>query len=246
MKKISNYSVLLFSFLVMNSLLFYAQEKEDHYKWFDQLTGVENSGIYNGIEYKENFKVINDKHKFYVSKDFLPASVLYDGQEYFGIEMKYDLYEDNVVIKYNKYVGWSILQLTKDRIDNFTINGDFFVNVKDEKTKVKKGFYKVLLKNQFYTLLKRHSKRKSNRIISGNAYSEFTLKTNYVLLYNETYTRVQNKADIITVFPAYKKEIRAFKNVEKKSGKSNSDNYLISILQPLHALLLKEKNPEIK
>ena len=39
--------------------------EKDSFNWFDQLIGVDNSGLYYGIDYVEKHKTINEKHKFF-------------------------------------------------------------------------------------------------------------------------------------------------------------------------------------
>jgi len=40
-------------------------ENKDAYVWFDNAIGVENSCLYVGKEYKENYKFKDNKHKFF-------------------------------------------------------------------------------------------------------------------------------------------------------------------------------------
>src|SRR5687768_11967271 len=59
--------------------------------WFDQITGVQNSKIINGKEYFIPFNG-GDTHPFYLSRQALPAKVIYDEQVFLNVPVLFDIY----------------------------------------------------------------------------------------------------------------------------------------------------------
>lgn len=58
-----------------------AQEIRDSklaYNWFDQVVGIENTGLFNGIEYIEQHVTINDRQKFLGSIYFTAGNLVYN------------------------------------------------------------------------------------------------------------------------------------------------------------------------
>jgi len=62
--------------------------QENYYNWFDNQVGIENTDLYNGIRYKELYRVKNGKHKFFQSSNFIKGKIVYKNQTYYNIELK--------------------------------------------------------------------------------------------------------------------------------------------------------------
>lgn len=204
-------------FLVLSTPFTYGQtdQKERlNYIWFDSLAGQENSELYNGIGYVEKYRVINEYHKFFISADFLPGSINYRGQSYFGLKVKYDLDEDKLIVSLDSGSGIVFLQPIKSWINNFVVDGHQFLHVKDEQAnaEIPPGFYEVLLKTPVMTLLKRNKKNRFKRTKKKVVYYEFKTSNETILFYNNTYHRVNSRSDFLKIFPQLKSEIKKYSN----------------------------------
>ena len=90
------------------------QEKES-YLWFDEVLGPENVNLYNGLNYIEKYKTKNGNHKFFNSENTLPNSlIIYEGQPYYNVKIKYDSFEDQVLVVSN-----NVVQLTREHVLKF-------------------------------------------------------------------------------------------------------------------------------
>ena len=61
--------------------------QKEIYSWYDLQTGIENSTLFRGIEYVEVDRMINEKHKFFKSKDFQIGAVTYNGETFYYVPL---------------------------------------------------------------------------------------------------------------------------------------------------------------
>ena len=80
-------TIILSLFLFLQPLFFYCQQSKDesnYYIWFDELVGVENTGLYLGTEYLINYRITEENYSFFESQNFLLGTVNYNRQTYFN------------------------------------------------------------------------------------------------------------------------------------------------------------------
>ena len=212
MKRTAN---LLFLVLFL-SLFSSAQNKSDnssYYNWYDDVVGVENTGLYVGYEYKDQFRITEEDHKFFQSHDFLTGSLTSNGQTYYSQELKYNVFDDELIIKLKNKSGETIMQLIKNDLDGFSINDQHFYkfnNVTGDGSNIS-GFYEVIKKNKHLLLIKKHSKRKIKKLDKNVIYFEYKdRKPRYYIIQNGTSYELRSKNDFAGIFPEYKNEIREF------------------------------------
>jgi hypothetical protein len=95
-------------------------------QWLDNLVGLENSGVINGPEYRMAFLGASTNPFFTV--DANRELIRYNDQDFYA-PLLYDIYKDEVVIKYLSSGGrvW-LVQLDKKLVREFTIQGRLFRN----------------------------------------------------------------------------------------------------------------------
>ena len=242
---IKEYKVMItMSLLFICFLQTFAQVKNnesDYYKWFDEVTGTENSNLYEGTLVVEEYVFFKDSHKFFGSQEYLSGNVVYGGEAYFNIEMKYDLYEDEVLLGLKSDEGIKMLRLVKERIDEFIIEEHKFRKLDCEigKTNNVPGFQEVLMETVFFTFFKKHNKLKYTRYDGNRIFHEFISDNKYTLAYNGFCFNIKSKKDIVKIFPEYKSHIN--KNIVDAERKINKEQYLIKILRIVDDLLERKK-----
>ncbi|MEM9648344.1 MAG: hypothetical protein AAF969_07670 [Bacteroidota bacterium] len=216
------------------------EAEQEYYNWFDGITGVENSNLYEGTLTVENYALEKGSHRFFESPNYLVGSIVYDDQAYFGISMKYDIYEDELLLGLRSDSGIKLLQLIKDRVREFTIDGRRFRNMgcgMDEQAHGS-GFYEVLQENASFSFLKKHYKEKFSKYGKNRVFHKFTDMTKYFLVYkNHCYT-IKSKKDIFKIFPHFRTELKS-----RSLGKSRArdEAYLTRLLQTVDYLISNEK-----
>ncbi|MGB5818175.1 MAG: hypothetical protein WBG90_01730 [Saonia sp.] len=214
------------------------------YYWFDTVIGEENSGLFAAVAYVEEYKVINENHRFFNSPNFNIGSIWYDGQPYIGIQMKYDLYGDEVLVNHKNNPGIPALKMIKSKIDSFRIDNRKFVKVKSIKTNsyATSGFHEILMDNSNFTLFKKHKKKEIKRLDRKSVYYEFKDDSEYAIVHKGTYSVIRKKKDVLTVFPQLKRAIRRlYKNNVQNTL---SDDFMRSILHNIRLIQNKSDNPE--
>ncbi|MGB6150659.1 MAG: hypothetical protein WBG48_01600 [Pricia sp.] len=211
----------------------YAQsEHKPLYQWFDQQMGTANKGIYNGYNYTEKYRTINKKHKFFRSETFLPGMVHFEGQPYYDLELKYDLYEDNLLLNSKSAPGTTIA-LKSSQINHFFITGQEFVRLTENNTKGLEatGFYQVLLETDILKLFKKNSKNIVKKVRKELVYYEFKDDNEYLLFYDGKYYPANRRKDLLRLFPKAKQDIGSyFKN---RGRTSPSDTQLVALIQKI-------------
>jgi hypothetical protein len=223
-------------------------EEASIYSQFDMTIGPINSGVYAGFAYKEQFRVLGPKHKFFYSPDFLLGSVTYDGQVYFGYKMKYDVYGDQLLVFHPGINSSQAVQLIKERVTNFEIESHRFVNLPEQTDKESlpvSGFMEMLVEGDHFTFFKKHRKRILKKSDRKLLYHEFKDRSSYYISLEGELTQVKSLTHIATLFPEYRKQINDFTTTYQDIRKSNPEYYLISILSDLDEIIVAKKGKDL-
>jgi hypothetical protein len=117
-------------------------------QWIDQVIGVENSGIVNGVEYKISFSATGNP--FYDAGE-VNGIVRFAGHTY-HVPLLYDIYRDELVVKHLgvKGVAWFV-QLDKKAVDEFSFSNRVFRSFD-------RGYHEVMFEGNDFQLLAKRSK----------------------------------------------------------------------------------------
>ncbi|HSP83608.1 MAG TPA: hypothetical protein VLN72_07735 [Gillisia sp.] len=226
-------------FVLYNHQLSLAQQARDSittYTWFDGMVGKENTNLINGLEYIEQHVTVNNKQKFLASVLFLPGSVIYQNEPYFNVELKYNVYDDLLLVKNIR--GEAVI-LHKNRIKSFKIADHSFTHIRDTLQGNASGFFELLLDAPQLSLLKKHKKKQKKFLDRSFTYFEFTEDTpHYVLYHNRNYFPANTRREILRVFPEKAGEIRKFYRSHRKVEKNNKDQFMLQLLQDLNVVSL--------
>ncbi|HET8735081.1 MAG TPA: hypothetical protein VFM69_00645 [Pricia sp.] len=228
---------VLFVILALFFSTGYAQkQKADYLVWFDTTVGIENTPLFEGLGYVEQFKSINERHKFFLSQDFLSGTMVSDDQSYYRLQLKYDLFADKVLVQLKDGFEAVALQPEKTKIQGFTIAGSEFRNIgtPDESNTQISGFFEILFTSPTLTLLKKHRKKR-NKKVGDFVYYEFLDDNFNVLLYDGSYHIVDSNRDFRRLFPNFKKEIKKY-----RIKKSDKDKGMIALLNRLSLVMSTE------
>ncbi|WP_425234675.1 hypothetical protein [Ulvibacterium sp.] len=238
---------LLFAlFSIWSPCLIFGQISEGDpstYAWFDDMIGQTNSGIFEGVAYAEEFRAINDEHQFFKEPYFVLGSVIYDGEPYFEVNLRYDVYTDQLSIKNEKLSRLPITVLDKEKVAEFQIDQHQFKHLSGKETKENiSGFFEILLEKDSLSLFKKHRKKRFKRTDEEVLYYEFKDGYTYYLRLGLDFYVLKKANDLNGIFPKYKKEVKALRNRYASLGKSDTDAYMKSILLDLSALISNQSD----
>lgn len=204
-------------------------QNKQHYKSFDSIHNYKNIGVFNGLEYVDIYlSYKNTSHKFYQSEEFLVGDVIYDGQPYYDLKMKYDLLNDLLLLEYvNQKANY--LSLNTEFISEFSIAGDKFVHLSPNKELegfYRNGFFIELYKSNTNSLYAKYIKTKSEKFEDKKVFYNFSDKKLYILYHQEKFYRIDRINDIIDVLPLSKDKIQEFHKKNKKLYKKDREQFL--------------------
>jgi len=236
--------IFLVTFLIFNIHSVQSQTNSDkinNYNWFDGKIGVENTGIYNGIIFKEKFRTVNGNHKFYLTSQFINGNIIYNGQPYYNVKMKYDIYEDIVIVQLPDDSEYSIIQLINDKINEFSINNHKFLKISRKYEKFFNepisGFYEIFYQSKHLNLLKKNRKNRKKQIVGNLLYSQFKDKSEYIIVFNDEYYKINSKKYLVKLYPKLKKNINHFYNFNKQLHKLDQDTFMINLIEHISSLI---------
>lgn len=219
----------------------YNKEAMAYYNVFDKVIGIENTSLYYGKIYTKKYRTINDKTRFYNSNEFLKGSVVYDGQPYNGLDLKYDLFEDQLLLRLTSITSTErTLQLEWDYIDKFEILGHKFIKLLSDRIPNLNyyGFYENSLSSSYFTMYTKFSKKSVKKNGENALYYEFIKrKSEYVLLYKSNYYLINSRKEIVLLFPQFKKEIHEFYNNVRNLRSKDLDAFMVVLMKRIENLM---------
>jgi hypothetical protein len=223
------------------------------YTKFDSIVERKNLEINNGPRHINHYRTINKSHSYYFTDKFILGEALYNKQYYYDIELKYDVNNDQLVLKPMDEYNYLGIILSKEKTASFTINKKKFVNLNYDNPSVPEyinGYYQeIIIGNTLLFYIKNLKTRKKiidNKQLSDVAeqvtYDEFTDKNTYYIKYNNAYYSINSKKEIITIFPEKKKEIKEYYSKNSELEQSNKELFLENILKLITSLPVNKSN----
>jgi len=238
-------SAIFLSVFFLNISVLSAQQTNDNkrlgYIAFDKLIGIQNTSLYQGTLYTEKYRTINERKQFFKSIQFLQGDVWYNGEPYFNQRVKYNVYDDELLLKLEEKGGSHTLNLYKTAIDSFTIDTHRFINLKPTliTNDIEPGFYEVMFQGGALDFYLKHRKRYLEKKGDRSIHYEFAdLKSTYVIFHNGTHYILNSKKTLTRLFPNQKRQINEFYKQAKKIHGNNIDLVMITLVEQLNTILL--------
>ena len=235
---------LLFALSLQTVQAQVSEESENYLNWFDQKVGIENTALYEGIIYRETYRTINDKVKFYSTAQWLNGSVVYNGQLFSNIQLKYDIFGDELLVRQEDRLMGGALLLYKKKVSAFRLNGSEFIHLQDLSSEsAPKGYYQLLLSKENTKLFAKHQKRDFLKRDRSSLYHEFVDQDKiYVVNYAGAYHLVNSKKEVIKAYPGQKKQIDSFYQKNKRLRGRDIDAFMISLINTMDELVSSDQS----
>jgi hypothetical protein len=186
------------------------------------------SGLYNGGEYINYFFNFEDGSPYFVVKDSVPGSILYDGVLYRNIFMKYDEVKDAIVIWNNN----EAIQLFNEKVCHFKLLDHSFARIiKDNHSKdpVNTGFYEQLYSGKISVFKKVVKTIIVKPDMTDGILRSIEQKTHFYLRTARGYTQINSKADLTKALNDHQNEIGEFIGSSNLSFKQDPDGFLAKV-----------------
>jgi len=192
-------------------------------------TLAENQMLYNGRIWRNLYYMVQED-QFLFSKEFLPGTVTIYGKIFKNINIKYDLYKDEILTPYNP---GEILQLNKEIVDSFSIFFQHktyqFARIPEDGLEGLKGYVNVLYKGKTALYIK-HIK-KINRPGVENEHDTFYQVSRIYFVNNNLVQLITNKSDLFSALKAHKAQIRDFIKKNKLAVSKNAPESFIPVIR---------------
>ena len=224
-----------------------AQEQmSSQYAWFDSMIGPNNLGIFKGVAYNNEFRVISDRHQFFKKMNFIEGSVVFDQQSYFNLQLRYDVYNDNLQIINADVLGLPPIILDNNKVEAFQIGEYLFENIDHHVIKEDNlsGMVQVIVPNDSLTLYKKHHKKPLKKTDETRIYYEFKNSHRYYVWYKNRSYSVKKASDLTTIFPIYRKHLKRIHEKYVVLKKTNSDAYMKSVVSDLLVIIHQDNLEE--
>ncbi|GHA40954.1 hypothetical protein GCM10007103_22890 [Salinimicrobium marinum] len=220
-------------FLLYGTTGFSQSSVRSAYESFDTAIHVQNTGLANGTEYVEQHIVKNNKHKYLDTPEYRTGTVVYDGQPYYNVDLKYNVYDDLLLVRIPTTGGTAAFELHKEKVNSFEINNSSFISVK-ENPENKSQFFEILIDGSHFLLLKKHLKKARKHLDQNFTYFEFEKDSpEYLLSFNGEYYEVNSRRSIRRLFPNQEEQIRDFYRSNSSLQKSDPDTFLTLLFKDL-------------
>jgi hypothetical protein len=180
-------------------------------KQYDSVN-VWSQHLYNGSLYYV-YDAKSEDHQFYLSRDWIKGDLVYDGQFYPGMLMKYDIFKDLLVIRH--YEGEGHVSLQNDRVSSFNLQNHQFRRFeagKEVSAGMRTTFYDLLYDGKS-KVLARHLKERITKIDNMTVVAHFFDQDLYYLQRNGSYMPVRSKKSVLNLFYDRKKELKRYLRV---------------------------------
>ena len=161
---------------------------------------------------------------FYLSKEWMPGSIRYDGVWYEDMTMMYDLVKDAVIVRHSNGVPISI---NNDRVSQFKIAGIQFVRLESGKG-IKPGFYEVLVTGEM-TLFVKRIKIIEERIVGNELERKFAAFNQYYILKDGQFTSLKKPKSLIAMLGEKKHKVNQYMNGQQVSYKKEPERAMVLI-----------------
>lgn len=224
---------ILFSFLFFQFHTVYSQQaetKKNLYNLHDSVIGYQNLPLINGVELIEKYRTINDKHQFFKDRDFLGGSLNYNGQIYYDVQLKYDIFRDLLFIKLEDNSGTRMMELIKEKVKGFKIQEHTFEKLEFKNAGFNPGFYEVILDIDNLKLYKKRSLKPAEKRDMKILYYEFEKQEDEYIFYKPGTGYFEPKSSVLnSKFPSCSTEIKQYSSTNKNTRQNSTDLYMIGL-----------------
>jgi len=216
-------------------------------KMHDSIVGKQALTINNGYFHTNPYAVSNGRYRYYTTTDnYIKGTVVYENQNYYDIDLKYDLYQDILIYRPTAESGNIGIELIAQNVDYFMLNNKKFVNVGKTVSPMItfiKGYYEESLNGKNFIFYIKHHKDRKDVMNETRSYTEFEDNNEYFIFRNDTYHKIASKSDIIALFPDLKKKINDLYSMNKSLEKENKYLFYETVIHKINYLLENTTHP---
>ncbi|WP_148707271.1 hypothetical protein [Chitinophaga skermanii] len=185
------------------------------------LMNPNRASLYNGPVYTQYFAdiIYEDKYPYLDEWRWKNGCVVYDGQAFENIEMKYDIVLDELIAIYKD--DKTIIRLVKSKVSSFQFRDRLFVNM-PAGNGLSGGYYEEIYSGRTKVLVKYRKTYKPGIIDQDEVIHKIEDEpTVYYVFWKGQYRPVHNERTLYRMLDGHRKEVKAFVKVNALDVKEN-------------------------
>jgi hypothetical protein len=192
-----------------------------------QDTVRENQVLYNGKIWRNLYYQVQEK-QFLFSNEFLPGSLTISGKEFNNINLKYDIFKDELLTPVDNGI---ILQLNKEMIDSFSLNfkNNIYRFIRLKEDSGPGGYFKILYKGKSALYLKYY--KKIDKLAVEGQYDMFYQYSKLFFVKDNMVYQITGKSDLLNAIADKKELMKTFIKKNKLNVSEKIPESFIPILR---------------
>ena len=207
----------------------------NHLELYDALVGRENTGLFNGPQFKdENLHAWDDSHIYFGSANYVSSNLVYNGQLYIDVPLRYDIFGDNVSIRSSDHLSIFKIRLIPESTAGFSIDDRHFTRLLTTGLALPgHGFFEISFIGDNYALYTKHLKRKKRETVNKVLQYRFVNENYYLLWVNNSYHTIYSIKDFKQIIPDRYMQVRNFRKQNKSLYKNHRDAFMIALIKDM-------------
>ncbi|MGB8491714.1 MAG: hypothetical protein WCE64_11715 [Bacteroidales bacterium] len=190
---------------------------------------LERQVIYNGKVWRSLYsKIIGDQFLYF--KEFMPGSISIDGKRFAGLEIRYDIYNDEILTLTDRSI---IIQVNKEMVDSFTIDylgkTHNFSKLEPDSVNSLSGYVEVLYHGNSSLYVR--SRKEIQYLAAENQLDMFEQSQKIYLKKNGKIYPVRGKPDFLGYLKDHKKEVKSFIKSRKITMTKGNPESFVPVLE---------------
>jgi hypothetical protein len=192
-------------------------------------TLIENQILYNGKVWRNlYFKIKEDQ--FFLSNDYITGSITITGKTYKNLEIRYDIYNDEIITPTN--LG-SVVQVNKEMVDSFSLklsNTTYrFINYRADSLKGISGYVNLLYKGKCQLYVKY---RKEIKLLAvDRKYDKFSQLQRVYLVKDGIAYQVNSRQNLLNLFGDDKHRVKEFIKINRLGISKNMPESYVPVIR---------------
>jgi hypothetical protein len=189
----------------------------------------EKLNLFYGRMWRDLYYMV-DGDQFLFSADFLPGSVTLNGKTFNNVNLRYDIFKDEILTPFRP---GGILQLNKEMVDSFSfsiLNKVYrFTRLPEDTINNLKGYAHVIYKGKTSLYIK-YSKKIDRSKTGGENEKFYQITKIYFMKDNSTYL-ISNKKDLLKPMSEFKDPISNFIKKNRLSFSKQDPESFIPVIR---------------
>lgn len=200
---------------------------------FDKIIGLENTKLYNGKRYYNIYKASEENHNFFTAPNFIKGNVVYNGDSFFNVNLKYDLFNDALIFKPDGDKGFINIELIQDKVLSFKLNKHHFINSKtlEENNNLVSGYLEVIYNTSTLKLFSKRKKTVTERIKQDKLVYLFSNEPSFYLSHAGVLTEIKSSKSFKKLFTNFSKELKTEIKENKKRFEKDDEGLFLFLTQ---------------